>query len=155
MDGNPATAWCEGKPNHGIGESFTVRFEAQQQEYPCRIEGIAIIPGYAKSAESYLNNGRISKMRIEDCDNPSSFAVVGWEPANVYNMSAIFMQTWYDSFVPSVHVEETAGTWIPKGYELPNYQQPSCLRFTILEAVPGKLYSDTCISELAFVRNCG
>lgn len=155
MDGNPATAWCEGKPNQGTGESFTVRFDAQQAEYPCRIEGIAIIPGYTKTAESYLNNGRVSKMRIEDCDNPSSFAVVSWEPADVYNQSAIFMQTLHDSFVPSDHVEKTGGRWIPKGYELPNYQQPSCLRFTILETVPGKLYSDTCISELAFLRNCG
>lgn len=155
MDGNPATAWCEGKQGNGNGESFTIRFDAQKDEYPCRTEGIAVIPGYTKSAETYLNNGRISKLRIEDCDDPSSFAVVGWKPNDAYNLSAIFMQTQHDSFVPGDHVEKTSGRWIPKGYELPNYQQPSCLRFTILETVPGKLYSDTCISELAFVRNCG
>lgn len=155
MDGNAATAWCEGQQGDGTGESFTIQFDAEQGEYPCSIEGIALIPGYAKSAKSYRQNGRLSKLRIEDCDDPASYAVVSWKPSDTHNLSALFVPTFYNTFVPSELVEAVAGRWKTQGYEVPNYVGPSCLRFTILETVPGERYSDTCISELAFVRNCG
>ncbi len=152
LDGDPATAWCEGKRGRGEGEAITIRFETKEQEY-CSPEGIAIVPGYAKSAETYLQNGRVSKLRIEACDDPSSYAVISSYPSNTYNRSAFFIET-DRNFMPSGDVEEKGGKWATNNGASRKEPIPSCLRFTILETAPGERFSDTCISELALVRKC-
>lgn len=150
MDGDPTTAWCEGREGNGEGESLTVRFDAQTAEPYCSPEGIAIIPGYAKSAQTYLQNGRVSKLRIEDCGDPSSYVVIRLPANEDFNQSAVFIGS-YGAFIPDDAVAARGGNWA----RAERTNGPVCLRFTILETLPGSRFSDTCISELAFIRNCG
>lgn len=156
MDGDPATAWCEGSEGNGEGESITFRIEPKENEYPCSVEGIAIVPGYAKSAQTYLKNGRVTRLRIEECDDPSSYAELRWQAQDRFEQSAVFIDTDYASIVPTGPlVEAKGGKWAAEESERHDDHKPYCLRFIILETAPGEDYSDTCISEVAFIRNCG
>lgn len=154
MDGDPSTAWCEGKKGDGVGESFTIQVEQKPDEHYCHPEGIVIVPGYAKSEKVYLENGRINKLRMEDCEDPSSYVELAVKPEDDYSQSAIFINTHFGTFIPAEHVEAKGGAWADEKGD--NFKAPSsCLRFIINEALPGKRFNDTCISEVAFVRNCG
>jgi hypothetical protein len=53
-------AWCEGVPGPGIGQTVTIHLDPPQV-----IRTIRITPGYAKSDETFRNNGRIKKALIE------------------------------------------------------------------------------------------
>ena len=58
-DGNPATAWCEGAPRDGVGETLTIRIDGGP---PFR--RLLISNGYGKSSQIYANNGRIKTLEI-------------------------------------------------------------------------------------------
>lgn len=51
FDGKPETAWVEGAPGPGDGESLTVEFPR-----PVTLSGFWIVPGYAKSLDLFLRN---------------------------------------------------------------------------------------------------
>lgn len=154
MDGDPATAWCEGNEGDGTGEAFTIQIEKKPDEHYCYPEGIAIVPGYAKSEKIYLDNGRIKKLRMEDCQDPASYVVLDLKPEDFYSQSAVFINAHYRTFIPSDSIESSGGEWAEKsGNDIE--VAPSCMRFVIEETLPGKRFEDTCISEVAFIRNCG
>jgi hypothetical protein len=58
-DGNPATAWCEGAPGHGFGETITIRIDGGP---PFR--RLLISNGDGKSSQTSANNGRIKTLEI-------------------------------------------------------------------------------------------
>ena len=58
-DGNPATAWCEGVPGDGVGETLTIRIDGGP---PFR--RLLISNGDGKSSQTYANNGRIKTLEI-------------------------------------------------------------------------------------------
>ena len=58
-DWNPATAWCEGRPDDGVGETIEIRFE-----WPQKISTIKITDGYVKSAKSFQENNRVKSLRL-------------------------------------------------------------------------------------------
>lgn len=53
-------AWCEGVPGPGIGQSVTIHHDPPQV-----MRTINITSGYAKSDETWRNNGRVKKALIE------------------------------------------------------------------------------------------
>jgi hypothetical protein len=57
---NENTAWCEGVPGPGIGESITQKLDGA---YTAR--SVSITNGYAKSDEAFRGNGRIKSAVIE------------------------------------------------------------------------------------------
>jgi len=59
LDGASATAWCEGVPGPGIGESITIRFP-----HPVVFRRLYVENGYGKSAKAYRENGRPSWVQI-------------------------------------------------------------------------------------------
>jgi hypothetical protein len=55
----PTTAWCEGKPDEGIGEGVTLTFAA-----PTRIDEISIAAGVWKSEQLFASNNRITSLDL-------------------------------------------------------------------------------------------
>lgn len=58
-DGNPATAWCEGAPGQGIGETITLHIDDGGQ-----FRRLLIRNGYGKSGRTYLANSRPETVEI-------------------------------------------------------------------------------------------
>src|SRR5262249_7839382 len=53
-------AWCEGAPGSGAGQSITFH-----QKPANTIRTVMITNGYAKSGQSFRDNGRAKRLRIE------------------------------------------------------------------------------------------
>lgn len=53
-------AWCEGVPGSGIGQSVTVH------QNPAQVIGsLSFVNGYARTEQTFRNNGRVKRARIE------------------------------------------------------------------------------------------
>lgn len=53
-------AWCEGVPGPGIGQSVTVH------QNPAQVIGsMSFVNGYARTEQTFRNNGRVKRARIE------------------------------------------------------------------------------------------
>jgi hypothetical protein len=61
-----ASAWCEGKPDEGLGEGITVTF-AQ----PTRIDSIDVLPGVQKSDALFAANNFPTALRLTTTDGRS------------------------------------------------------------------------------------
>jgi len=59
-------AWCEGAPGDGQGEYVRITWAG-----PVEFRSVIIGNGYQKSRETYLNNARARRMRIETGDGIS------------------------------------------------------------------------------------
>jgi hypothetical protein len=59
LDDHEATAWCEGKPSDGAGESVTIEFKQ-----PVNLGGFYFSPMYAKSFKTARQNNRVKKFTI-------------------------------------------------------------------------------------------
>ena len=57
LDGDPATAWVEGAPGPGIGESYILAVE----HFP---EALGFINGYAKNRNLFEKNYRVKELRV-------------------------------------------------------------------------------------------
>ena len=69
VDDEPSTAWCEGKPDDGIGEWIEFAFHE-----PRKLERLGIVVGYAKSGNTFRSNNRV-KTVIVSMPNCDSFKV--------------------------------------------------------------------------------
>ena len=54
------TAWIEGVPGYGIGESITYHFPPQNP----RITEIIVVNGYVKSEQAWNDNSRVKKLKM-------------------------------------------------------------------------------------------
>jgi len=54
------TAWCEGVPGPGIGETITLRLERRQA-----VRTLPLTNGYVKNRETFRANGRIKQAVVE------------------------------------------------------------------------------------------
>jgi hypothetical protein len=59
LDDKEATAWCEGKPTDGVGESITIEFNQ-----PVNLGGFYFSPMYAKSFNTARHNNRVKKLTV-------------------------------------------------------------------------------------------
>ncbi|MCL2493363.1 MAG: substrate-binding domain-containing protein [Clostridiales bacterium] len=59
IDGDTATAWCEGVPGPGTGEWIELQAASKQ-----RVDQISLINGYAKSNQAYADNNRVKTCTI-------------------------------------------------------------------------------------------
>lgn len=60
IDNEPRTAWVEGKPNYGIGESFEIKASNVNTIYN----------GYQASTTAWKNNSRVKRFRVFRDDKP-------------------------------------------------------------------------------------
>lgn len=65
-DDNPMTAWVEGKPGYGIGESFTIKAP--------RVN--SIFNGYQATPATWKNNSRVKKFKVYADGKPICFLLL-------------------------------------------------------------------------------
>ncbi len=120
-DGDPRTAWCEGSVGAGEGESLELRWST-----PTPVTTIAVLPGYAKSGDTFRQNARIRRARVTFSDGYSTELEFADAPAlqfaPAYSRKTPWEDAW-DALVTSVKLE-------------------------ILEVYPGTRFKDACLSEL-------
>jgi hypothetical protein len=76
FDGDPATAWVEGAPGPGEGESLFLEFDQ-----PVELSGFLLVAGYARSAETLLQNAVPGQVEILADGKPLLTLELAWVQA--------------------------------------------------------------------------
>jgi hypothetical protein len=122
------TAWVEGVPGYGIGESLTYRFNPESP----RITEIIVVNGYVKSEKAWRENSRVKKLKLYVNNKPYAFL----------NLA--------DSRHEQHFTVEPLGNNDRANWDLLKQQPPWTLKFEIVEVYKGTKYDDTAISEIYF-----
>ncbi len=143
LDGKGETAWCEGKDGDGVGEWVELTVARGPTQAYCQLEGLVIVPGYAKSQAVWDNNNRISALTLGPCGGAGER--VSLDVAKRYDASArlVYMSMGMSDLFQSLSERAMKS---PKDW---------CVRVTLQEVQRGAKYQDTCISEIAGLVNCG
>jgi hypothetical protein len=140
-DRDAATAWCEGKQGDGAGEWIEVRVEPALKR--CKLEGFALVPGYAKSQATWTGNNRLQSFRIGTCGSIGGEVVTlvrdGKDSRGKRTATHLQLSDWFDRSALLVRTSTV--------------ELGTCVRLTILSVVKGTA-DDTCISELRPVFHC-
>lgn len=117
IDNDNTTAWLEGKKGNGINEY--IKFSAETEQ---TVSGIKIFNGYQKNKTTYINNGRLKKIKIEFSDGSSLT---------------------YD--LPNQNYNESLN-----GIDIPfeNVIKTSSIKITILDVFKGVYYTDTAVNQI-------
>jgi hypothetical protein len=145
VDRDVASAWCEGKPGSGVGEWLEVRVvrKADAEGGYCRLEGYALVPGYAKSQAAWTGNNRLRAFRIGPCSEGGGKRIElpkGGDPRSRGENPTVYRLS---------DRADRAGMLVTEPLE-----DPTCVRLTIEEVERGAA-DDTCISEFRPVFSCG
>ena len=150
LDSDASTAWCEGKDGPGVGEWIELQIAPKTDlAHYCNVEGVAIVPAYAKSRATWAENGGVAKIELSQCGQSDSemHEIAPEYPYNQthklsFDLKAALIRLDYEGF--------------GKNFLAPVRQgESACLRLKILDVRKGSKFEDTCISELAIVVNCG
>lgn len=144
VDGQAATAWCEGADGLGVGEWIEISARHVPPYRECRMQGIALVPGYAKNATTWTENSHVKAVDIGPCGGGGTPYRAVLESPTRYDTSAQLVEIPYDS--ENKFLEQMAS---PKDWK------DVCFRVTLREVTPGTRFADTCLSEVAGVVNCG
>ncbi len=117
-DGDYDTAWVEGASGYGIGEYIALKNSTYE-----KIGNINVVNGYWKTHETYENNGAAEQFRIDFSDGK----YLVYEERGRGKDSYYFEET-------EIFLAEPVRT--------------NSLKLTILDAIEGKKYEDTCITEI-------
>lgn len=127
-DLNYKTAWIEGVPGYGIGESITYHFPPENP----RITEIIIVNGYIKTEQIWKDNSRVKKLKMYVDNHP--FAILHLADSR---------QEQHFKIAPLGNANR--GNW----EELS--KKPSwIITFEILDVYKGDKYDDTAITEIYF-----
>lgn len=122
------TAWIEGVPGYGIGESLTYHFPPENP----RITKIIIVNGYVKSKEAWTDNSRVKKLKM----------YINNKPFAILNLADTRREQSFD-FKP-------IGNGDRKNSDKFRLKPRWTMRFEILEVYKGRKYDDTVITEIYF-----
>ncbi len=120
LDDNPKTAWTEGVEGPGIGEHLSVPLVAPG---PVGTLTVRIRNGYQKSSTLLTANGAPTRLRLELVDRAG-----GLVSNTEHDLSRRSGWQTFAVVVPETNLARAT--------------------FTILEVVPGRVYQDTCISDI-------
>jgi len=123
FDGLPFTAWCEGSAGAGVGEWLEFSLGSRRRPF----HAFHVVPGYAKTQQTYRSNGAPTRVRISSCADAEASFEAELNPIDPLDFNAAAF-----SIV------------VPKGALK---GEGRCVRFTILEVREGTM-ADTCISEI-------
>ncbi len=152
LDGDPATAWCEGRKGPGVGEWIEVSApDVTRLAHPgCQLEGWALAIGYVGDQATWLRNGRPRSVRVGPCGGAPGGEVHALEPGRFFDEASALLRG-FDPFAEPL-LEQNSSDYqrLTKG-ERPKLT--ACARLTILEVARGT-DDDLCISEFRPVFNC-
>ncbi len=136
-DGDPSTAWVEGKKGSGINEYIKFYCPPPPEDTDMiniysayKIDSLGIINGYAKNESVFYNNNRVKKIRIEYKNDI-------FREENPYNMKP-----------PEIYEYILKDTMDMQYLAFPEPIYMSSIKISILEVYKGSKWDDTCISEL-------
>ena len=152
LDGDPATAWCEGRKGPGGGEWIEVSApDVTKLAYPgCQLEGWALAIGYVADQATWLRNGRPRSVRVGPCGGAPGGEVHALEPGRFFDEASTLLRG-FDPFSDPFLVQRSSDY-----QRLPEGERPAltaCARLTILEVARGA-DDDLCLSEFRPVFNC-
>lgn len=128
LDGNQSTAWVEGVEGDGIGEWIAIYLGESDELSNLSDIVVQIEVGYQKSEESFINNGCPSKLLVE-----------------LFSGEKLLSKNSVDA---TIYASAGVG-WVYTELQVSSNVQGSIwLRITIEDAIPGKKWHDTCISEI-------
>lgn len=122
------TAWIEGVPGYGIGESITYTFPPENP----RITKVIIVNGYVKSDKAWKENSRVKKLKM----------YVNGKPYALLNLE--------DSKKEQIFNVETIGYSDRKDLATLKKKPEMIIKFEIADVYPGEKYDDTAITEIYF-----
>lgn len=122
------TAWIEGVPGYGIGESVTFHFPPQSP----RITEIIVVNGYVKSLRTWKQNSRVKKLKMHLNEKP--FAILHLADSR---------QKQHFRFPPIGYNDR-------EDYDKLSEAPWWTIRFEIMEVYEGDKYDDTAITEIYF-----
>lgn len=121
------TAWIEGVPGYGIGESITYHLPPQNP----RITEVIVVNGYVKSDRAWRDNSRVKKLKM----------YVDGKPVGVL-LLADTKQEQHFKFDPLGYSDRE---------DVDLYNKPWwTITFEIMEVYQGDKYDDTAITEIYF-----
>ena len=134
-DGDPSTAWVEGKMGSGIYEYIKIYCPSKETDMVDRysaykIDSLGIINGYTKNEEVFYKNNRVKKIKIEYKNDI-------FREENPYNMKT-----------PEIYEYILEDTMAMQYLVFPEPIYMSSMKISILEVYKGSKWDDTCISEL-------
>lgn len=141
-DGKAETAWVEGVKGNGIGEWIKIAIDAYSSfsevtTTPFSIFEIAILPGYAKSQKTWVENNRVKKLQVI-IHSPSP----SYPKENEWIAFQLDLKDKNDLQVFKIPNDKTPVNFDPMKHEI-------WLR--IMDVYKGTKYDDTCISEFVAV----
>ncbi|WP_053956027.1 NADase-type glycan-binding domain-containing protein [Inediibacterium massiliense] len=117
LDGKSETAWVEGTKGYGINEWVKMESNSYRE-----INEIEILNGYHKNIDTYENNGKMKKFRLDFSNNEHMiYSVTGNNKQYYFSDIDIIL-------AKPIHTD--------------------FIKLTILDVFEGKKYQDTCISEI-------
>jgi len=143
LDGRADTAWCEGVDGDGVGEWVELSVANAPQVPYCQLQGLVIVPGYARNQVIYEANGRVEALEVGPCGGAGE-------------QVPITLSARYDRSATLIPMHDS-GSELLRGLGETAMQDPThlCVRLTLRGVSSGSKYPDTCISELAGLVNCG
>lgn len=129
-DFNYRTAWVEGVPGYGIGQTITYSLHPETP----RITNVHIVNGYVKSSKSWSDNARVKTLKM----------YVNQQPFAILHLKDVKNEQTFE-FRPIAHKEKLRN---PNG----NHERLSwwSITFEILDVYPGAKFEDTAISDIYF-----
>lgn len=146
VDGRADTAWCEGVEGDGVGQWFELRAApGTKLSQHCHLQGLAFVPGYAKSQPVFENNNRVRSVALSACGSDQSFSAdLGGERR-------------FDRASGIISLDEGGIGGVRGGIVEGFIKDPSslCVRLTVTAVDRGAKFQDTCVSEAVALVNCG
>lgn len=122
------TAWIEGVPGYGIGQSLTYHFPPENP----RITKIIVVNGYVKSENSWRENSRVKTLKMYLDDKP--FAILNL--ADSRREQEFTFSPIGNGDRDDVRKLKSKGPWT--------------MKFEIVDVYKGDKYDDTAITEIYF-----
>ena len=122
------TAWVEGVPGYGIGQSLIYSFPPENP----RITTIIVVNGYVKSKKTWDENSRVKTLRMYINDKP--FAILNLE----------------DSRQEQQFTFDPIGIGDRDDWSTLKNSPPWTMKFEIVDVYKGEKYDDTAITEIYF-----
>lgn len=119
-----STAWIEGQPDFGIGESITYTFDTRERgEHRLGITQIILANGYKKSRQLWERNSRVKTLNMSVNETPYAILQL------------------LDSY--EIQTLDIGRIMLPQNGIM-------TITFEIVDVFPGTTYKDVAISELVF-----